>query len=832
MAGTGSTLPFRQFVLKVHSRCDLACDHCYVYEHADTSWRGRPQVISREIVAKAGERIAEHARCHALAGVSVILHGGEPLLAGATRLGEIARQLRLAIEPVCDLDLRIHTNGVRLDEEFCEVFKELGVKVGISLDGDRAANDRHRRYANGRSSYDQVIRAIDLLRSDRYRDLYAGLLCTVDVGNDPVASYDALAALDPPAVDFLLPHGTHDAPPPGIGTGTPYADWLAAVFDRWRADDDRLPVRMFESIIRTSRGATSLTESLGLQASDVAVIETDGTIEQADSIKVAYDGAPATGFDLFRNELSEAAAHPAIRARQLGLAGLSDTCRQCPVVTSCGGGLYAHRYKAGSGFDNPSVYCADLEKIIKHVQARLIPGSGAVPGAGATGTAPARAAGQRTPRSSESPLADVHFDALAAGFGDGDAIAALIHAQRRERRKLLQLLRVRARAGADDLFLTGWGLLTRLGKEHPAELDRVLAHPYVQAWAERCLRSGDTAALPAEACHLAAITAAAAIRAGAAAEVTVPVRQGHVHLPTLGRLRVGDAQSAEIATGGSAFQARTQSDKWDVHLKDAETELDWQPVRELRSGGFAVRLEDTDPYRDCHHWPAAPRLAEDEAARWQERFAVAWPLIESEYPAYAAGIRAGLSTLMPLARGPAGRDISAAARQAFGAIGVALPADGESLALLLIHEFQHVKLGAVVDLYELCDPHDRRLFYAPWRDDPRPLPALLQGAYAHLGVTDYWRARRRRADGPDALAAAERFARWRIHTAEAIEALADSGALTDIGERFVARMRATLEPWLNEPVDAAAAAAAARWAAGRREAWQNRHPGREQHRLT
>ena len=32
--------------------------------------------------------------------------------------------------------------------------------VGISLDGDRAANDLHRRYANGRSSYDQVLRAV------------------------------------------------------------------------------------------------------------------------------------------------------------------------------------------------------------------------------------------------------------------------------------------------------------------------------------------------------------------------------------------------------------------------------------------------------------------------------------------------------------------------------------------------------------------------------------------------------------------------------------------------------------------------------------------------
>jgi len=46
----GGIRPFRQFILKVHSRCDLACDHCYVYEHADQTWRHKPKVIADETV--------------------------------------------------------------------------------------------------------------------------------------------------------------------------------------------------------------------------------------------------------------------------------------------------------------------------------------------------------------------------------------------------------------------------------------------------------------------------------------------------------------------------------------------------------------------------------------------------------------------------------------------------------------------------------------------------------------------------------------------------------------------------------------------------------------
>jgi uncharacterized protein len=218
---------------------------------------------------------------------------------------------------------------------------------------------------------------------------------------------------------------------------------------------------------------------------------------------------------------------------------------------------------------------------------------------------------------------------------------------------------------------------------------------------------------------------------------------------------------------------------------------EWQPVRMLSAPGLTVALEDTDPYRDSHHWPAAPRLSDPEYAQWQERFRAAWQEIVGEHGTYAPALAAGLTTVTPLQAAPAGHHISAAARQAFGAVAAALPDDPVTLALLLIHEFQHVKLGAVLDLYDLFDLSDTRLYYAPWREDKRPIEGLLQGTYAHIGVTDFWRVRQRVAIGPAADEAGKQFSRWRAHTATAIETLADSGALTSLGEEFVAEMRPT-----------------------------------------
>lgn len=147
---------------------------------------------------------------------------------------------------------------------------------------------------------------------------------------------------------------------------------MIRAFDRWfEATAGAPPVRLFAEIIGLLLGLPSGAEAVGTSPVAAVVIETDGAIEQVDSLKTAYEGAPATGFDVFRNSFDEALDHPGVVARQLGTDALSATCRSCPVVAVCGGGNYAHRYLAGKGFRNPSVHCPDLEKLIRHVASRL-----------------------------------------------------------------------------------------------------------------------------------------------------------------------------------------------------------------------------------------------------------------------------------------------------------------------------------------------------------------------------------------------------------------------------------------------------------------------------
>lgn len=368
--------PFRLFVVKLHSRCNLSCAYCYVYHHADAGWIRQPVSMSAETMTHLARRIGEHVRQHSLSQIGLLLHGGEPLLAGAGRIDLLAATVRAELPGNVRLDIMMQTNGVLLDDTFLELFHRHGIRVGVSLDGDAVAHNRHRRFADGRGSRDLVLRGLAALCRPEHRPLYAGLLCTVDLANEPVTVYENLLRFEPPQIDLLLPHGNWVRLPPGRSAdtrATPYADWLIPIFDRWYSASRReTGIRLFDSVIMLLLGGRSDTEAVGSDAAPAITIETDGSLEGTDALKSTAPGLARTGLTVRDNSFDEVRVLPMIRSQLRGRPALGPTCRKCPEVEICGGGLYAHRYGPEGGFANPSVYCPDLLRLIAHVRRRVV----------------------------------------------------------------------------------------------------------------------------------------------------------------------------------------------------------------------------------------------------------------------------------------------------------------------------------------------------------------------------------------------------------------------------------------------------------------------------
>jgi uncharacterized protein len=372
-----SNVPVETYILKVASRCNLNCTYCYVYNMGDESYRSQPHRMARQTVSALLSRVATYCREQKLNEVTFIFHGGEPLLAGR----EFFRHFVAEASAVLGHDIvpafALETNGTLITTEWLELFQELGIYFGISLDGPPAINDANRVDHRGRGSYAKVRRALDAVLADqRFEQLFGGVLAVINLAADPIGLYRHLQEIGLKRCDFLLPDGTYDHPPPqwrSDGPGTPYADWLIRIFDQWFDNEDTsLSIRIFEEIIGLLFCAAPGTDALGGGRNGLLVIETDGGIEPVDVLKICGSAFTKLRLNVHRNEIRDACAVELVHVYQNGAAGLCDTCLACPVVAICGGGYLPHRYSSVNGFANPSVYCRDLMKLITHIRDRVL----------------------------------------------------------------------------------------------------------------------------------------------------------------------------------------------------------------------------------------------------------------------------------------------------------------------------------------------------------------------------------------------------------------------------------------------------------------------------
>jgi uncharacterized protein len=358
----------RVLVVKVAERCNLNCSYCYMFNGGDLSYRRRPAIMSTETVDAMMSRVVTHCRRHNLSKFTFILHGGEPLLAPKSFYRYFVERARTALADKVEPRFALQTNGTLISKEWCLLFLELGIGIGVSLDGPKDINDRQRLDHKGRGSFDRVLAGWDLAVS---YGLKPGLLAVIDLNADPLDVFGLVKELYPSTVDFLLPDATHDKLPPGYSKSsrsTDYADWLLKIFDAWIADGNpNLKIRVFSNIMRSILGWDDGFDALGTGDNEVLVVESDGELQPVDVLRFCSEGITLTPYNVATDELDDAFQHPMVRLYHKSHKHLCSTCNVCTLRDICGGGFLPHRYSAINGFDNPSVYCRDLIKLITGV---------------------------------------------------------------------------------------------------------------------------------------------------------------------------------------------------------------------------------------------------------------------------------------------------------------------------------------------------------------------------------------------------------------------------------------------------------------------------------
>lgn len=361
-----------------------------------------------------------------------------------------------------------------------------------------------------------------------------------------------------------------------------------------------------------------------------------------------------------------------------------------------------------------------------------------------------------------------------------------------------------------------WNLLADAENIAPAVVEDVVMYPTVGVCLAKALHDvAGGAPSRRETGVLSTIAAAAAVRSGLSATISVPVVHGAVTLPTVGQWQlpstgfpVGQAE-LHIAGGTVTIPGHTST---------------FLPAKDhtVSAGGrtLSVTFEDLDPHREFTAPVAPAPLDVVEHAEWVKLLDEAWHLLTRWHPRCADELAAGLRALIPLGAGTS--VFAASSSNAFGGIAMSAKATATQLAEALVHEVQHSKLNALVDLVDLTATEPGWV-YAPWRDDPRGLIGLLHGIYAFTAVVEFWHVQRDLVSPAEARRACFSFALRRGQVRAAVDSLRGNTRLTDLGRAFVAAASVRLSVCETAPVPDDLAAIVADLLAEHRAAWRMHH---------
>jgi len=370
------------FVVKIASRCNLNCTYCYMYNMGDDSYLMQPKKMSDLTIQKLAQRIDSFSKKHEMQAISIILHGGEPLLAGKAFFRRFLDIFRESIADHVKIVYVVQTNALLIDEEWMQLFEELDIKLGISLDGDKETNDRYRIDHKGKGSYDRVIEKYQLARDSQFSQKAPAVLTVINVDADPQELYHHHKSIGIESFDILLPDSNWDKlpPPPSPGTrfyGSPtaYGDWLIALFDEWYNDSNqnkRPRIRKFSQIVQMVLGHKVSADDLGAGDNQLMVIETDGSYEAGDSLKICGPSFTKANTNVHNHEIDEGLNTDLATLYFKSHNSLCRECSSCKIRSICGAGYLPHRYSTSNSFNNTSVYCMDLTRLITHIQNRIV----------------------------------------------------------------------------------------------------------------------------------------------------------------------------------------------------------------------------------------------------------------------------------------------------------------------------------------------------------------------------------------------------------------------------------------------------------------------------
>jgi len=360
--------------------CNLNCTYCYYLEKSKLYNNGKDLRMSDELLENFTKQFIE---AHEVPVVSFTWQGGEPTLMGLDFFRK-AIELQKKYNGGKNIENAFQTNGTRLNDDWCNFFKDNNILVGISIDGAEHNHDHFRKTPSGGPTFRRVMNGIELLHK---HNVEFNTLSTVNSYNVHYASetYRFLKKTgsgfmqflpvvervtsqpDERALDLVAPiHGDAAVTEWSVGA-VDYGKFLVTIFDEWvRNDVARYYVQIFDATLANYVGENPGICVFNETCGDAMVMEHNGDLYSCDHfVYPEY---------FLGNIMKIPLAGLAKDQRQFDFGidkrnTLPRYCLQCEVRYACHGECPKHRFlMAPDGKPGLNYLCEGYKLFFKHVE--------------------------------------------------------------------------------------------------------------------------------------------------------------------------------------------------------------------------------------------------------------------------------------------------------------------------------------------------------------------------------------------------------------------------------------------------------------------------------
>jgi uncharacterized protein len=326
--------------------CNLDCKYCF-FLSKENLYPGSRFRMPDEVLE---EYIRQYVEAQQVPEVSIAWQGGEPTLMGVDFFRRSVEYAQKYKKPDQTIQYSMQTNGTKLDDEWCQFFREHNFLIGISIDGPPELHNVYRVDKGGQGSFDQVIAGLRLLQKHKVE---YNILTTVHAANagHPLAVYRFFRdELEAQFIQFIaIVERDNDT---GFQEGhrvtdrsvnaAQYGQFLITIFDEWvKRDVGRMFVQIFDVALGAWVGAPPSLCVFSPTCGNALAMEHTGDLYACDHFVEP---------DYFLGNINDEPMLELVasdRQRKFGqdkLDMLPRYCRECEVRFVCHGGCPKNRF--------------------------------------------------------------------------------------------------------------------------------------------------------------------------------------------------------------------------------------------------------------------------------------------------------------------------------------------------------------------------------------------------------------------------------------------------------------------------------------------------------